>query len=172
MKSEIFKMIYRYLKELKWLKHIALYQSQDIETEKNIPWNSPAVFIQFKDNIRVGLLGGGVMETIAQISVRFLMKDFNVNQLLTLEYSDMILKKLHGRGEMGSLVKIDDYTDINADSLYTYEIIFQYRYVENMNCDDACIMSEFENINLALIEVDDLASTSGRGFAKDGINIS
>lgn len=167
MIANIYRELYSKLKELTWMKHIALNTNQLTSSEKNGVWNTPAVFISFETQ-EVNQLGNGTYQVVNNITFQFVMKDFNKDQLLCLDYSVMLEKKLNN---FLGLRKVMNNYIIDQELNYVYESVFQIIYNENLNsCEDNQEVL-LEDVNLGLWNVQTLEDTDGQGFAKDGIDI-
>lgn len=167
MIANIYRELYSKLKELTWMKHIALNTNQLTSSEKNGVWNTPAVFISFETQ-EVNQLGNGTYQVVNNITFQFVMKDFNKDQLLCLDYSVMLEKKLNN---FLGLRKVMNNYIIDQELNYVYESVFQIIYTEDLNsCEDNQEVL-LEDVNLGLWNVQTLEDTDGQGFAKDGIDI-
>lgn len=167
MIANIYRELYSKLKELTWMKHIALNTNQLTSSERNGVWNTPAVFISFETQ-EVNQLGNGTYQVVNNVTFQFVMKDFNKDQLLCLDYSVMLEKKLNN---FLGLRKVMNNYIIDQELNYVYESVFQIIYTEDLNsCEDNQEVL-LEDVNLGLWNVQTLEDTDGQGFAKDGIDI-
>ncbi len=167
MISTIYRELHTKLKELVWLKHIALDTNQLENTEKNSPWNTPAVFISF-ETLSVNLLSNNVYSNIVNITFKFVMKDFNKDQLLCLDYSQMLERKLNG---FLGMIKYMNNFSIDQDMNYVYSSIFQINFNEDLTDTSTLKTATFADINMDLDNVQNISDEEGQGFASDGINI-
>ena len=161
MIAQIYKELHSRLKELTWMKHIALDTQQIENPEKNSPWNTPAVFISF-DTQTVEYLNNNVYQNVVNVNFKFVMKDFHTHQLLCLEYSTMLEKKLHS---FLGLTKVMNNFETNQDQNYVYTSIFQMTYQEDLSdCSDN-IDTEIIGLELYLNNIQNFEDTDGQGFA-------
>lgn len=161
MVAEIYKQIHNKLKELTWLKHIALDTNQIENPEVNSPWNTPAVFISF-DTQSVEYLNNDVYQNVVDINFKFVMKDFNTHQLLCLEYSQMLERKLHKF--LGLTKKMNNF-QTNQDMNYVYTSVFQMTYQEDLSDCSNEFDTEIIGLELYLNSIQNFEDTEGQGFA-------
>jgi hypothetical protein len=167
MIAQIYESLYKRLKELPWLKHVAMNYNQLDNPEGSKPWNTPAIFISF-ETADISLLSANVYNTTSNITFRFVMKDFSNTQLITLKYVEFIKRKLNGF--MG-LHLIDYNYYIDQDVNYVMDIVFQITCTEDLTNTEESIEAIFEQVNLSLQEVDSFDDISPEGFASAGMDL-
>lgn len=168
MISIIYRHLYSKIKELNWIKHVALNTRQYENPEINTPYNTPAVFISFENQDIVNL-GQNHNQVTTNIIFKFIMRDFNKDQLLCLDYSSILGKKINGF--LGAQ-KVGENYYIDQDMNYVLDLVFRYIYVEDMNAECEFTEGVIEQINIELDEVQTLTQEEGQGFASDGVDIS
>lgn len=168
MIAYLYEQLYKRLKELTWMKHIAMDYNQVSNPSASSTWNTPAVFISFQ-TYDISQLSNSIYQTTTDINIKFVMKDFSTNQLITLKYVEMLKKKLNGFLGL-FLVNYNYYID--QDVNYQMDIVFRLTYREDLTNPEENIEGILEQINLGLQEVEDFDDETPEGFAKNGVDIS
>lgn len=166
--ATIYRTVHSSISELTWMKHISLDFGQLENSQMSSPWNPPACFIRFETQ-DISPVGNHCNQVTTYMTVKFVMKDFSKQQLLCLDYSVMLGRKINN--VCGS-VKVSENYFIDQDVNYVMEYVFRIVYMEDMNSCEDLTAGTLDQINLGLKEVDDISDNQGEGFAKDGIDIS
>jgi hypothetical protein len=148
------------------MKYISLDFGQLESPELNTPWNPPACLIRFETQ-EINNLGNNINQISTNVIFKFIMKDFSKHQLLCLDYSVMLAKKINGT--LGASKVMENYF-VDQDVNYIMEFVYNVIYREDLNTDLGGT-GLIENVNIGLLEVEKLSDTEGEGFASDGLLI-
>lgn len=115
------------------VKGVQIYMNQDNISEDSLPMAYPQLLIDFGTQTHTKI-GQNIRQTDLDINIKLLVEDYDKNYFGALEIANNVDSYLEGWGDWGYyLTLIESSTDINPDSIYTFNFTYQtsIRYTTN-----------------------------------------
>lgn len=133
----LYESIERRIKQkLPWINSVAMYEQQDILQAKSLGFKPPVIFIEFGTPIYT-TLGNYVQQGDVSITIKYVFEEYTKNYLKGIKKKSQIVQALSWWSDWQfAMVRTDDDTDENADSLYVCNITFKTSFYEDLSADD------------------------------------
>lgn len=122
--------------EISWMNGVEIYQQQDIFQNESLGFKPPVVFVDFQD-IEYETTSYKVQQGNMNVVIKLVVEEYTKDYLKVLDKKELVNAKLNNWGEWGfDLVRTNESTDTDADSLYVFEIVYQTSFYEEIYTDD------------------------------------
>jgi len=127
----------RITQKVDWVKNVSIYQQQDLFQEQSKGFNTPHVFIDFS-NIEYRTMSRNIQECELDITLKIVIEDYSKDYLNALDKASIINSYVNNYTAWNNnLERVESTTDITADSLYVFDIIYSTKFKEDTTPADS-----------------------------------
>lgn len=111
-----------------FVKHVGMYQSQDLFEEQNTGYPKTAVFVAYQ-NIQCTDLSNYRQQVDLEVVIKLVVEERTKNYFKALQQKNLVVQSLQ---YFNNLTRIGETIDTNPSGLYVYEIVFTTAFIEDL----------------------------------------
>jgi hypothetical protein len=130
----IFDYVFNHSKEqLKFVKDVFVYRSQEFNTDSDIIRNYPAIGVDFSNPINIQDRGRYKQYCETLIMFKIFHKGKSVNRLDIFNIKQLIIESFNLTSwGSGQFIRVEEVADDSFDGMYVYDVIFSTNWYEDI----------------------------------------